>query len=647
LNPHLISTDIVACLLCLLFLFVIFSHTFYNLVIRKLLKKCCFSNANSRDEANLKRFEFNEYDTRDIHGIDDIHPFFRVATSLSMLFCLIASVSSVVAVTHLLLTGYLSVHLQYIRYICFIAWLFSHYSMSSVFLGRLHISFQDSIYQYSGKVISTLSIALASFPVLLCISLLFYILHENEYSLIFFLAFMAVDLLFSIILTWLFCQKLYQLIRRRIATKTTQANTASNAPPTNGIVRTSSNASIVFEDDVQSNSLRACPAIAEVKTEEKPDITPYLGGMRPIRTELAQISVESVNLPDLCLNNARSDESAVGQDTPSNRFEVQSDAEEEDDVVTLHHNQDTMIPPQSPDSPDSPTKSNTTGNTPISQQQTPIGATMNGAADETNTEMLRMSTAETPVSTEQNTKAKPPMSLHVAMASGSEETENKESKRDSATTTVVYSDTGTNYACSGSDVPSLDAIDIAAAVTTVPLEKGNTDREMLADVVMAESKGMHPTLSRSESKLKTYMSRARSISRSISTYTVSPRQSKAFQKAKQTLDEQQLSLIHQMTQHGLLLSLTSVTSLSCVVYIMLTFEHYHSMDNTDENISARQTIAYYYLYWAMGISSFLNALSLYLSFAFAQWMYTKCCNRIHKWLEAFCVILIVKQFNSK
>ena len=76
---------------------------------------------------------------------------------------------------------------------------------------------------------------------------------------------------------------------------------------------------------------------------------------------------------------------------------------------------------------------------------------------------------------------------------------------------------------------------------------------------------------------------------------------------------------------------------------MFTFKHYESMDNTDDDISRNQSIAYYYLYWNMGISSFLNGLSLYLSFAFAQWMYTRCCNKVHKWLEAFCVIVIVKQ----
>merc|ERR1711933_361245 len=83
------------------------------------------------------------------------------------------------------------------------------------------------------------------------------------------------------------------------------------------------------------------------------------------------------------------------------------------------------------------------------------------------------------------------------------------------------------------------------------------------------------------------------------------------------------------------------TSLSCLLYILLTFEHYEEMD--DHMISHESLIACYYLYWNMGISSFLNALSLYLSFAFAQWFYVRACNKVHKWLEALCVIVIVKQ----
>jgi len=151
------------------------------------------------------------------------------------------------------------------------------------------------------------------------------------------------------------------------------------------------------------------------------------------------------------------------------------------------------------------------------------------------------------------------------------------------------------------------------------------------------------TRSRSDSKAKRYMSRARSISRSIT----DPRHSKAFIDAKHKLDTQQLKLINNMTRHGLLLIVSSLTSLSCLVYILCTFEHYDEMTADEIIIDDSSLIAYYYLYWNMGICSFLNALSLYLSFTFAQWFYIRACNKVHKWLEALCVIVIVKQLKLK
>ena len=210
LNIHVIIAEAIACILCAILIFIILSQSIYYLLIRKIIITCCLS----KDESNLNKFTYNDNNSINSNHnskYDEIHSFFRITTTISISFCFISSISSIIAITHLLITGTLSHHINYIRYSCFISWLFSHYSMSSVFVGRLYVSFKDSIFQYPIKIIRILSITLASLPILLAISFILFIFKNNQYSLMFFISFITVDVLFSIVLTWLFIQKLYQV----------------------------------------------------------------------------------------------------------------------------------------------------------------------------------------------------------------------------------------------------------------------------------------------------------------------------------------------------------------------------------------------------------------------------------------------------
>lgn len=150
------------------------------------------------------------------------------------------------------------------------------------------------------------------------------------------------------------------------------------------------------------------------------------------------------------------------------------------------------------------------------------------------------------------------------------------------------------------------------------------------------------TRPRSSSSVKRFMRRTRSISKSIS----NPTKSRVYSKAREKLDANQLALIKSMTRHGLLLLISSAACCACTLYIVFSFDHYERVHESVHE-SDEAMMMYFYLLWLMGVTSFLNALSLYLSFTFSTWMYTMCCNRVHIWMEALCVIIIGKRLRKK
>eukprot|EP01083_Nonionella_stella_P069592 185601_1 len=517
INIHVIISQVISCILCAILVFIVFSQTIYYLCIHKLLR-----SFYAKDESNLSNFQFpNDKNpsksTAPVkHKYDDIHSFFRITTMISMVFCLVASVCSTISITDLLFTGSLPHHTKYIRFICFVSWLFSHYSMSSVFVGRLYVSFKDSIFQYSIHVIRILSISLASLPLLLLISFSFYMFGSLDISLVFFISFIAMDVAFSIILTSLFIQKLYQLIKGRILT-------GNDHEPPSRIIKS------------QSNPCDAHPSQLTVEISKKEDAV-HVATVAPVTPQIDLPQIADYALPDFATSNETND-----SDHPD------PELKDADAIVYVNY-----VP-------------HTQTDTVIKLPKARSTLTITEMMDDDLT-VLPVDLLDTPRSTNSRTPK-----------------------------TVRFSNTTSK--------------------------------------VVSEPDG---------SRAKRYIYRARSLSKSLS----DPRRSMAFIKAKQKLDQQQLDLIDNMTRHGLLLCLSSMTSLSCLMYIMFTFKHYETIDDYRGGDDRINTV-YYYLYWNMGIGAFLNGLSLYLSFAFAQWFYKKLCNRVHKWLEAVCTILIVKQMKQK
>eukprot|EP01084_Bolivina_argentea_P094617 170106_1 len=159
--------------------------------------------------------------------------------------------------------------------------------MSSVFVGRLYVSFKDSIFQYSIHVIRILSISLASLPLLLLISFSFYMFGSLDISLVFFISFIAMDVAFSIILTSLFIQKLYQLIKGRILT-------GNDHEPPSRIIKS------------QSNPCDAHPSQLTVEISKKEDAV-HVSTVAPVTPQIDLPPIADYALPDFATSNETND----------------------------------------------------------------------------------------------------------------------------------------------------------------------------------------------------------------------------------------------------------------------------------------------------------------------------------------------------
>ena len=556
ISAHIIIAEIIACILCVVLVFIVCTQTIYYLCIRKAIHNLCF-----KDEGTLSQMHNHKEEKIDPSiQYSDIHLFFRITTTISISFGFIACISSFIAISHLMLTNSFAFSLKYIHFICFFSWLFSHYSMSAVFVGRLSISFQDSVFQYSAQIIRILSLTLICLPILLMISFLFWCFGIYHYSLLFFVSFIGFDVLFSIVLTSLFIQKLYQLIRGRI------------------IERTHTSKHRMFILDAlhrfkrHKNTKHAVETAETVLPKQKTNDlhVPAASNEPEMKTE----SRLSVSHPNAAQNSdSQIPSTTIFYSVPSHS--VMDNGNENEINVSNDYNIRINF-----DDMEIPSPSNQTNSQSIEIDKSPNSGIYG------------------------NILFKPQLSVSASVDSA-------EASPDPEIKEEPVSDISPNKPVH---------VRFSAESDVSELYDGKDGRR------------------RTDSAAKRYMSRARSISRSIT----DPRHSKAFIDAKHKLDRQQLQLINNMTRHGLLLIVSSMTSLSCLIYILFTFKHYEEVDNY-VMINDDSLVAYYYLYWNMGISSFLNALSLYLSFAFAQWFYIRACNKIHKWLEALCVIVIVKQ----
>lgn len=183
---------------------------------KKRSKKNSKITSNGIENSNIN--SAGKRERRDTDDDDDDDPsskyFFRYSIFTAMIFCLISCISSLTICTHLILYDYqlfFDWKWLILRSMCLSFWIFSRFSISVVYVGKLFHVFRNSIFSYSLKYIRCL-ILIIIFIFSLCILLV--ILWFINYNFIAFLIFLVccfIDLIFSIFLTYLYIYKLFQV----------------------------------------------------------------------------------------------------------------------------------------------------------------------------------------------------------------------------------------------------------------------------------------------------------------------------------------------------------------------------------------------------------------------------------------------------
>eukprot|EP00485_Elphidium_margaritaceum_P001427 CAMPEP_0202705324 /NCGR_PEP_ID=MMETSP1385-20130828/17885_1 /ASSEMBLY_ACC=CAM_ASM_000861 /TAXON_ID=933848 /ORGANISM="Elphidium margaritaceum" /LENGTH=584 /DNA_ID=CAMNT_0049363529 /DNA_START=308 /DNA_END=2059 /DNA_ORIENTATION=- len=583
--------------------------------------------------------------------------------------------------TQLLLYGTLNGNTFAVRWICFVTWLFSHYSINYTFVGRLYISFRESVVQYGNHILLMLGVTLLALPSLLVVSLLFHLFNDDHSALLFFILFIAVDLLFSIILTWLFVHKLYQLLRGRIL-----SNSTNRKDPMTALQRRGRELSISSRAQSRSRlpSLKhRTGADIIIKTAERGGTVQASEDSNCTRTRTCSVPstastmIKGASLPDLHQVSPSPEcpeysnvlpLSQMHAQPPSARSECElqlshqlarsSDISQntEFDVVTNASNfglldKDVMM--MMSDDVQSDADVDAKDETYVMQS---AAALTRVRSDSANTSV----DLDTPKRSDEKDEEKDEKKADADAVLGNIDVQLNEEEDSETNLETPVPDTPVPASdAAGANPFAVTRINIKEAVTAVAAQTTMTpvrSTRLFKQIELAcissvaehhndhispnttgeDEKDMVPELPNLKHRMSAELEESRtttpshhrhrsawgSISQSVSVL-MSPQKGQSYKRAKQKLDEQQLYLINSMARQGLLLFLSSLTSLLCGLYILFTYSHFEDMgmDNAEGDIGVeyREAVAYYYLHFCIAVSSFLNAWSLYMSFVFATW----------------------------